>query len=205
MELPRFAVVDVETSGLNQQRHRLLQVGMVHVDATGTVLDEWETNVRLRWPLGRVGPTHVHGITRSDLRGAPRLGDVMNEVCQRLDGSLLVAHNARFDGAFLVRAAHSGRLERARAERLERRLCTLRMSRRLDPDRLRSHRLGDLCDHYDVPLDRAHDALSDARATATILPLLLRAHGVTSDADLEPFLDRPLRPRSPSGFLRRQS
>ena len=39
-------------------------------DATpfGEIVDEWSTLVRLRWPLSRVGPTHVHGITRSMLR-----------------------------------------------------------------------------------------------------------------------------------------
>ena len=35
MARPRFAVVDVETSGLKSHRHRLLQVAMVSVDAEG--------------------------------------------------------------------------------------------------------------------------------------------------------------------------
>lgn len=205
MELPRFAVVDVETSGLDHQRHRLLQVGIVHVDAAGHVLDEWETLVRLKWPFGRVGPTEVHGITRADLRGAPRLADVIGEVCERLDGSLMVAHNARFDGEFLIRAAQRSHIDGSAVRRLERRLCTLRMSRRLDPDRVRSHRLGDLCDHYGVNLERPHDALADAHATAAILPHLLRAHEITSETDLEPFLDRPRPAASTSGDLRPQS
>lgn len=205
MKLPRFGVVDVETSGLDHQRHRVLQVGIVHVDADGTVLDEWETHVRLKWPLGRVGPTEVHGIKRVDLRGAPRLGDVIHEVCDRLDDSLMVAHNARFDGEFLLRAARRNHLDEQATRRLERRLCTLRMSRRLDPERVRSHRLGDVCDHYGITLDRPHDALADAHATAAILPFLLHAHGVTDEADLEPFLDRPRRPSSEPRRLRDQS
>ncbi|MFK8026216.1 MAG: PolC-type DNA polymerase III [Ilumatobacter sp.] len=190
MALPRFAVVDVETSGLKSHRHRLLQVAMVSVDAAGRVDEEWETFVRLRWPLSSVGPTHVHGITRSDLRGAPPAAEVVDELCGRLGDRLLVAHNARFDGEFLRRAAGS-RLEPEHAARLERRLCTLRMSRRLDPDRSRSHRLGDLCDRYGVALDRPHEALADARATAAILPHLLNEHAITEASQLEPFLDRP--------------
>jgi DNA polymerase-3 subunit epsilon len=197
MELPRFAVIDVETSGLNQQRHRILQVGIVHVDASGAVLDEWATHVRLDWPLGRVGPTEVHGITRGTLRGAPRLRNVIGEVCERLDNSLMVAHNAQFDGEFLLRAAQRNRVDPDVAARLQRRLCTLRMSRRLDPERVRSHRLGDLCDHYGIALDRPHDALADALATAAILPHLLQAHDITDESQLEPFLDRP-RPASPT-------
>ncbi len=63
-------------------------------------------------------------------------------------------------------------------------LCTLTMSRRLDPDRQLSHRLGDLCARYGIELVRPHDALADADATAAVLPHLLRAHGITTSAQL---------------------
>lgn len=190
MALPHFAVVDVETSGLNSRRHRVLQLAVVTVDADGRLLDEWDTFVRLRWPLARVGPTRVHGITRPMLKGAPRADSVLAELSERLGDSLFVAHNARFDGEFLLRAAHRARRPTPEIARLERRLCTLRMSRRLDPERERSHRLTDLCARYDVPLLQPHEARADARATAAVLPHLLRAHGITDAADLEPFLDR---------------
>ena len=63
-------------------------------------------------------------------------------------------------------------------------LCTLTLSRRLDPDRQLSHRLGDLCARYGIELVRPHDALADADATAALLPHLLKAHGITSAAQL---------------------
>ena len=191
MGLPNFAVVDVETSGLNVRRHRLLQLAVITVDAQGEVLDEWDSYIKLRWPLGRVGPTHIHGITRPMLKQAPKINTVLDELSQRIGDSLFVAHNARFDGEFLVNAARRSNLQSRDLVRFERRLCTLRMSRRLDPDRLQSHRLGDLCDRYGVSLVRPHEARSDALATAAILPHLLRAHEVTDLADLDPFLDRP--------------
>ena len=194
MGLPNFAVVDVETSGLDARRHRVLQLAVVTVDADGTVLDEWDSFVKLRWPLARVGPTHIHGITRPMLRQAPRLDAVLDELTERIGHSLFVAHNARFDGEFLLRAARRSHADSSLPDTLERRLCTLRMSRGLDPDRTRSHRLTDLCDRYGVTLDRPHEALSDALATAAVLPHLLRAHDVRDSGDLEPFLDRPQRP-----------
>lgn len=193
MALPRFAVVDLETTGLDTKRHRVLQLGMVTVEADGTVHDEWETFVKLRWPLARVGPTHIHGITRPMLRGAPDLNSVLSEFSERLGDSLFVAHNARFDGEFLVRAAERQRRPSEHIERLQQRLCTLRMSRRLDPDRQLSHRLGDVCERYGVSLERPHEALSDALATAAVLPHLLEAHHIGDSDDLAPFLDRPQR------------
>ena len=181
----RFAVVDVETSGLKADRHRVLQLGVVVVDADGTVLDTYSTLVSgtsawQRW-FGSVGPTHIHGIRRRDLRGAPSTGVALTELARRLEGARFVAHNAPFDLGFLQAEAH-----RVGATLpIERALCTLRLSRLLDPDRQHSHRLGDLCARYGITIDRPHDALSDAEATAALLPHLLRAHGVHESADLD--------------------
>jgi len=199
MDLPNFAVVDVETSGLDVRRHRILQLAVVTVDADGTLIDEWDTFVKLRWPLGRVGPTHIHGISRPMLKQAPKIDAVLEELDRRIGDSMFVAHNARFDGEFLLNAARRSRSDTSLPTTLQRRLCTLRMSRRLDPERARSHRLTDLCDRYDITLDRPHEALSDALATAALLPHLLRAHGVSDVDDLEPFLDRAGQPARSRG------
>ena len=86
MALPRFAVVDLETSGLSSRHHRILQIGMVTIEADGTVLDEWMSMVRLLWPLSRFGPTHIHGITRPMLKNAPRLDEVLYEFGERMNG-----------------------------------------------------------------------------------------------------------------------
>lgn len=177
----RFAVVDVETSGLSLHRSRLLQVGVVVVDDAGSVVDRWSSLVRprRRW-FYRVGPTHLHGITRRAVVDAPRLPDVMAELFRRLEGAVFVAHNASFDLGFLHKSAREVGVELPVGTSL----CTLQLSRRLDPDRLLSHRLGALCDRYGVELVRPHDALADADATAAILPHLLAAHGITSAAEV---------------------
>ncbi|HNJ97368.1 MAG TPA: 3'-5' exonuclease [Ilumatobacteraceae bacterium] len=172
-DLPqRYAVVDVETSGLSVRRHRLLQVGVVVVDADGVVLDRWASLVRPRhrWWY-RVGPTRLHGIHRRDVRDAPPAATVLAALAERLDGAQFVAHNAAFDAAFLQRAARRAQVSLD----LGQPLCTLRLSRSLDPQRQLTHRLADVCARYGVELVRPHDALADADATAAVLPHLLRA------------------------------
>jgi DNA polymerase III epsilon subunit-like protein len=181
----RFGVVDLETSGLVAGRHRILQIGLVVVD-DGHITDTWSTMVRLRWPFQRTGPRHIHGITRRHLRGAPNMTDALAELSRRLDGTIFTAHNAAFDATFLEMAAEQAGVDL----HLRPRLCTLRLSRQLDPDRVLSHRLGDLCERYEVGLDRPHDALADAVATAHVLPHLLEAHGIERAEQLEPFYDR---------------
>jgi DNA polymerase III subunit epsilon len=172
-----FGVIDVETSGLSVKRNRILQIGLVTATADGTVVDRWSTYVRPRWwRIARVGPTNVHGITRSTLRSAPRLGEALDELAPRLEGVVLTAHNLGFDRAFLKRSAKRAR----RDVHFGRGVCTLQLSRSLDPDRVHSHRLSDVCDSYGVSLTNAHDALADAEATAAVIPHLLRASGITT-------------------------
>lgn len=171
---PLFAVVDVETSGLSVRRHRILQIGLVTVAADGMPVDRWSTLVKLRWPFQRVGPTAVHGIRRRTLRGAPPLAEGLRDLASRVDGLVLTGHNIEFDAGFLERAAARSGLSLAFGQQV----CTLRLSRALDPERELSHTLGDVAARYGVTIDRPHDALSDALATAAILPPLLDAHGV---------------------------
>ncbi len=183
--LPVFSVIDIETSGLSTRRHRILQHAVVRVSGD-EIVDEWSSLVKLRWPWQRVGPRRVHGIGRSTLKGAPPAQQVLAEFARRIEDTVVVAHNMAFDWSFLDRAAaqHGVRLDPSH------RLCTLWLSRRLDPDRELSHRLGDLCERYGVVNERPHDAVFDARATALVLPHLLEAHGIASECDLAPFYER---------------
>jgi DNA polymerase-3 subunit epsilon len=179
--LPRFAVVDVETSGLRPKKHHVLQIGLVVVEADGTVVDRWSTLVRLRRFWHRVGPRHVHGITRRALRAAVDPPEALTELLHRIDGAVFTAHNAKFDAEFINRAAKRARVPL----RIERRLCTLDLSRRLDPERLLAHGLADVCGRYAVPLVDHHDALADATATAAVLPHLLQALGIVDAVQLD--------------------
>jgi len=178
----RFAVVDTETSGLDPSRHHLLQVGVVVVDLAGEVLDRWSSLVapRRRW-FFRVGPTSIHGIHRRDVRHAPAAAEVLAELARRIDGARFVAHNAVFDLRFLRSAAEHAGVTLP----IDRPICTLQLSRSLDPERRHSHRLAALCERYGVDLVRPHAALADADATAAVLPHLLAAHGL-DDADRIP-------------------
>jgi DNA polymerase-3 subunit epsilon len=182
----RFAVVDVETSGLSTRRNRVLQVAVVTVAADGTVIDRWSSLIRPRnrW-LFRLGPRHIHGLTRARLRNAPPAAEVMTELRRRLEGSTFTAHNADFDAEFLRQMA--ARLPVPLD--LTPQLCTLRLSRKLDPERKLSHRLADVAERYGITNGRPHDALEDALATAAVLPHLLRAHGVSSRDQLSRLID----------------
>jgi DNA polymerase-3 subunit epsilon len=179
----RFAVVDVETSGLSRRRHRLLQVAVVTVTGEGQVLDRWSSPLRPRF--GRVGPTHIHGLTARDLREAPTFAAVAPELLRRLDGAVFTAHNAAFDWGFVARALRRAGYRPPDATRL----CTARLSRSLATEEALSHRLADVCERHGVVITRAHDAAADAEATAAVLPLLFADGALRTADDLQPHLE----------------
>lgn len=164
-----FAVVDVETTGLIVGRDRVLEIAVIAVDASGRVIDEWTSLLN---PDGPVGATHIHGLTALKLRQAPRFHQVAGELTARLVGRVLVAHNARFDLAFLsAEYARAGWTMPPAPH-----LCTLEESGRYMPE-LDRRRLADCCWSAGVPLNDAHAALGDARATAGLLAYYLSTHG----------------------------
>ncbi len=187
LELSRasFAVVDVETTGLRFDRDQILQIAVVLQDWTAHPTSVWSTYVRPSQFWSRdLGPQHVHGISRRKLIFAPTTAKAMQKFAQLTAGRILVAHNAEFDTKFLQTAALENHVDLNWAGVL----CTLELSRKLDPKREQTHKLSTLCEKYGVALDQAHHAEHDARATAEVLPHLLSAHGITDAESLQPFI-----------------
>ncbi|WP_223361009.1 exonuclease domain-containing protein [Leifsonia sp. ZF2019] len=171
---PVFAVLDVETTGLSPNRDRILELAIVRVDALGNPVDEFTSRVD---PEGPVGATHIHGITAQDVAGKPRFRDLAPTIAQSLHGLPLVAHNAKFDLAFLRSEFRTAGWDLPWLAAY----CTLDASFTYLPDIAR-RRLADCCWAVGTPLSDAHSALGDARATAGLLRAYIGAH--RSDDDL---------------------
>ncbi|GGT63548.1 DNA polymerase III subunit epsilon [Streptomyces purpureus] len=152
-----YAVVDVETTGLARD-DRIVSAAVYRLDAQGNVEDHWYTLVN---PERDPGPVWIHGLTTDVLEDAPLFGEIAAEFSERLDGRVLVAHNAIFDWSMIAR-------EYARAERTaptRQRLCTIALSKELALP-LPNHKLESLAAHFGVVQQRAHNALDDARVLA---------------------------------------
>jgi DNA polymerase-3 subunit epsilon len=99
------------------------------------------------------------GIKPQELEIAPEFGQIYPEVKKRLEGAVFVAHNVRFDFAFV----------KSEFARLDQRvwwpqLCTVRLSRTLFPTE-RRHGLDALIDRFGISCQQRHRALGDALAT----------------------------------------
>jgi DNA polymerase-3 subunit epsilon len=177
----RFAVVDTETTGLSPATCSLLQLGIVIVRGDGTIESQFSTYIKRRfWKPGRLGAHHIHGITRRKLRKGISLHEALDRLSTELKTATFVAHNAKFDLGFL----------RAEAQRcghplvVDAPICTLTLSRSLDPNKAHPHNLRQLAIRYGITDVPNHDALADAIVTARLLPMLLAKAGITEASQL---------------------
>ena len=86
-------MIDVETTGFSPAAgDRIIEIAIARVDRRGRIEDEFATLLN---PEGRdTGAVFVHGITNDAVVDAPRFADITGDVLSRLDGCVLVAHNA---------------------------------------------------------------------------------------------------------------
>lgn len=160
----RYAVVDVETTGLDPRVHRVVECAVVELDRHGTVTDEWASLVAIPGS-DELGATWIHGITRSMLAGAPTFGELLAELVRRLSGRVVVGHVLSFDLGHLATEFH--RAGAVLPDAVRGGICTRDLARNHLPPGRRSLEL--CCAAAGVPIADAHTALGDARAAAGLL------------------------------------
>lgn len=94
-----FAFFDLETTGMSPTRDRILEIGAVRLDKDGSI-SRFSSLVNPRIPVPeRI--TSVTGITNEMIADAPSFHDVGFKFLEFCRGCRMVAHNARFDLAFM--------------------------------------------------------------------------------------------------------
>lgn len=150
-----LAFVDLETTGATATSDRITEIGIVEVDADGSVR-EWQQLVN---PGTRIPPfiEQLTGISNEMVADAPPFEAIAAETMKRLEGRLFIAHNARFDYSFLKNEfKRLGITFRASV------LCTVKLSRTLFPEH-RRHNLDSLIERHQLRADARHRALADAQ------------------------------------------
>ncbi|MEU6604777.1 3'-5' exonuclease [Streptomyces shenzhenensis] len=172
-----LAAFDTETTGVDVETDRIVSASVVVQDAPDTRprVTRWLVNPGVPVPQAA---TDVHGLTEEHLERNGRWpAPVMIEIAEELAGHAalgrpLVVMNAPFDLTLLDRE-----LRRHRASSLDRWFESAPLLV-LDPrvldkhlDRYRKGRrtLTDLCAHYGVVLEGAHDAAADALAALGVV------------------------------------
>jgi DNA polymerase-3 subunit epsilon len=165
-----FTAFDIETTGLDPRRDRIVEFGAVKFDRRGPV-SRYSILINPGIPMPKEAG-RVNNITDKMLAGQPSIEEVMPDFLRLVQNSIIIAHNASFDCGFV-----NENLARARRHQgdllakswsppfpaLPNKIAdTLLLGRRLLPGRT-TYKLQDLAIFFKIRAEAAHRAMDDAR------------------------------------------
>lgn len=176
-----FCVIDLETTGGSAAEDAITEIGAVKVRC-GETLGTFQTLV----DPGREVPAFIRlltGISRDMLVEAPSIEAVLPSLLEFVRGTVLVAHNARFDVSFLNAA-----LARNDYPTLSNRVVdTATIARKTLAGEVPNNKLSTLAGYLRCAHQPSHRAYADALATTDLLHHLIErvaGYGVNTLEDL---------------------
>ena len=184
----RYVVVDVETSGLNLARDRLIAIGAVAVEGGRIVFgDSFEVILQQRTVSSKENIL-IHGIGGTAQEGGLPPVDALLAFLEFLGKSPLVAFHVTFDQTMIRRAFEEYLGLDFRHPWVD----LAYLAPALHPSLARRHQsLDDWMGHFSIRNYARHSALADAVSTAQLLQVLLpvarkhNAHHLAALQDME--------------------
>lgn len=180
-----FCVVDLETTGSSSSVGGITEIGAVKYQG-GEEVSRFSTLINPGQPI----PANIvmlTGISSSMVADAPRIEDVLEAFLDFVQGTVLVAHNARFDVGFLNAA-----LERHGYDPLSNAVVdTVTLARRLVRSEVPNCKLSTLAAHFNFPHQPIHRAMDDVLATGDLLHYLIERAAAFGVFDIEDLVALP--------------
>ncbi len=181
MEIRNLAFIDIESTGLDLERHEIIQIGCVLVRPVPRqgrgpeleVIEEFEFKIK---------PEHIetadpealliNGYKEEDWVFAIGIKKALEELAEKVKDAVMVGHNVSFDHAFLEKAFKKNGIPNTMHYR---KLDTISIAyaKLYDDGDIEKFSLRALCEKLGIENKNAHTALSDARATFELYKKLL--------------------------------
>lgn len=99
-DLGEMCFIDLETTGLSPLIHEILEIGIIRIDAHGTIT----TFQELVSPKGFISEENekIHGISLAMVKNEAKIEDVLPRCLDFIKNATLVGHNVQFDCGFLI-------------------------------------------------------------------------------------------------------
>ena len=161
-----FSVLDFEGTS-KTSKAMATEIGLVRLNDALEPQEEFETV--LRPPIKPLKESMSYArLSMGEINSAPTFREVWPQISKFFSGSVVVAHNKIYEIGVI-----KNELSVLGEDNCPPFICTLEWSRKIIGSRLNSHTLGRMCSYFDIPLDNAHEAIADARATAVLFRKLM--------------------------------
>lgn len=178
-----FVCVDCETTGLDPENDRMIEVAAVKFTFDGT-LDEFDTLVDPGSPISKES-IEIHHITDDMVQGKPKAGDILAQLLAFIGRHTLVGHGIGFDIDIITNEAKRSGIPCTISNNLV--LDTLRMARLYGESPKNS--LEQLRHHFNIPNEGAHRAKNDVIVNVEVFKKL-----ATPYTTLKQLVDRLAKP-----------
>lgn len=161
MLLPSITFLDLETTGATPLRDRITEIALVRFDH-GIETARWQTLVNPEQPI----PAFIQQLTGIDnemVAVAPTFAEVADTLFTFLEGTVLSAHNVRFDHGFI-----KAEFKRIGVTLRQKVLCTVKLSRLLYPQ-FKSHGLDAIMLRHGITTLARHRAMGDVESVLAFL------------------------------------
>lgn len=169
-----FVVLDFETTGLDIKKHHIVSIGLVEIKQLGILLNTtWHQLVKTSHDMPQDSAV-IHQITDDMVAQGLEFAQAMAELLPKLQGKVLIAHHAPLEYGLLnqaCQALYQQRFVMPTVDTLV--LGKRRLQRQHEVIHEGALRLFNLRERYNLPVYKAHNALSDALATAELFLALV--------------------------------
>lgn len=157
-------ILDLETTGGDFYKDRITEIAFLHIQQGKITPISQLIN-----PQQNISPfiENLTGISNNMVANAPLFSAFLPKILPFLQGSLLIAHNSRFDYTFLRHESQRAGISFAMHS-----LCSVQLSRRLYPE-FHKHSLDAIIERHGLHTDSRHRAMSDVLNLAHYLQTAL--------------------------------
>jgi len=181
--------LDIETTGLDSKKDRIVSIGLVQISGLGIKLNTcWHKIIKTNKELPEKSVV-IHNITDDENAAGMTIEDAIAELLKQLKGKVVLVHNSNIEQGFINEVCQ----KLYQTDFVMRVIDTQVLAKRSFDRQGRSYkptelRLFNLRKTYKLPPYKAHNALLDAIATAELFLAMLPTISENDNARLSDFL-----------------
>lgn len=173
MRKHNLAFIDIETTGLDILKHEIIEIGCVLTGPDLKVIEEFELKIKPEH-IENADPTalKVNHYSEKAWSTAFSLEEAMEIFAKKVANCIMVGQNVAFDSGFLEHAFSKIDVKNSMHYHKLDTISIAWAKLHREPD-LEHFSLREMCLRFGIKNERAHSALSDARATCLLYKKLM--------------------------------